>query len=86
MRVSELCNLTKEDIDWQTETIKVFGKKGPYGTDKPYRVSPMSDKVKLMLDKYFAIYDDFKDTGTRAIQAMLKKIANRTTTIFPTIL
>ena len=78
MRVSEFCNLKKEDVNWQDGTIKVSGKRGPYCSDKPYRIIPMSDKVKLMLDKYFTVYDDFKGVSPRAIQKTLKNVAGRT--------
>lgn len=78
IRVSEFCGLEKENIDWQAGTMKVFGKRGIYGSEKPYRIIPMSERVKEMINKYLSVYGDFKKVSPRAIQKMIRKIATKT--------
>lgn len=76
LRVSELCNLTPQNILWQQECLSILGKGGMYGKMSKRRVVPMTTRVKILLEAYFAINDKFP-VIPRTAQRMVKDIANR---------
>jgi integrase/recombinase XerD len=76
LRVSELCSLTGENVQWQQRAIRVKGKGGPYGKRSKNRIVPMSPRVRALLEPYFALNDKWF-VGTRAAQKMVKRVANR---------
>ena len=76
MRVGELSKLKKTDIQWQEKRIVVFGKGGPYGKKSKRRVIPITDRVNALFELHFAT-NDIMGIGTRTIQRMVKKVANR---------
>ena len=45
LRVSELSNLVKDNIQWQERRLVIYGKGGPYGKQTKRRVIPMTDRV-----------------------------------------
>jgi integrase/recombinase XerD len=47
-RVSELCNLRKDDVDWTSNTVCLFGK------GKKYRLSYLNAKAEICLKNYLA--------------------------------
>ncbi len=57
LRVSELCHLTPQHILWQQKAFRVEGKGGPYGKQSKKRVVPMSRRIQLLIEHYFAIHD-----------------------------
>ena len=42
LRVSELASLTRDNMEWQTHRITVYGKGGPYGSKTKRRIIPLS--------------------------------------------
>lgn len=76
LRVSELCGLTPQHIQWQQKTIRVTGKGGPHGKKSKKRAVPMSKRVQTLLEHYFAIHDDWP-VGIRQVQKIVKQVANR---------
>jgi len=76
LRVSELCGLTGESIQWQQRAIRVKGKGGPYGKRSKNRVVPMSPRVRAILEPYFALNQKWF-VGARQAQKVVKKVANR---------
>jgi integrase/recombinase XerD len=76
LRVSELCSLTGENIQWQQRAIRVKGKGGPYGKRSKLRVVPMSPRVRAILEPYFALNPKWF-VGTRQAQKVVKRVANR---------
>ena len=76
LRVSELCALTPKNIQWQQRSIRVKGKGGPYGKRSKQRVVPMSNRVRAVLEPYFALHDCFP-IGPRQVQKVVKRVANR---------
>ena len=76
LRVSELSTLKKDQIQWQEKRIIIFGKGGPYGKKTKRRVIPMSERVNIAMQSWFALQDEIELTD-RAIQYMVKRIANR---------
>ncbi|MCL6494521.1 MAG: tyrosine-type recombinase/integrase [Ignavibacterium sp.] len=80
LRVSEFVNLKLEDIEWQTGNfgaIKVYGKRGFYGTNKPYRIVPLTEPAKEILKNYISAFGLPQNVTVRAIQKRIKQIANR---------
>ena len=59
LRVSELCSLTSQDILWQQKSLRISGKGGPYGKQSKKRVVPMSNRVRALLEHYYAINERF---------------------------
>ncbi len=47
-RVSELCNLCKDDVDWTAKTVHIFGK------GKKHRISYLNAKAEISLKNYLA--------------------------------
>jgi integrase/recombinase XerD len=76
LRVSELCALSPDSIQWQQRQIRVKGKGGPYGKKTKIRTVPMSMRVRALLEPYFALNDHFPG-GPRRVQKLVKEVANR---------
>ncbi len=76
LRVSELCGLTRENILWQQGCLRIKGKGGPFGKKTKVRVVPVSRRVMTLLEAYFALRDKMP-LGTRAVQKLVKEVANR---------
>jgi integrase/recombinase XerD len=76
LRVSELCGMTAESIQWQQRQIRVQGKGGPYGKKTKMRTVPMSLRVRTLLEPWFSLNDRFP-VGPRRVQKIVKEIANR---------
>ena len=76
MRVSELCDLTPEQILWQQKAIRISGIGGAYGKKSKKRVVPMSKRVQTLLEHYFAINNHWP-VGARQAQKIVKHIANK---------
>jgi len=76
LRVSELCSLTGESIQWQQRAIRIKGKGGPYGKRSKQRVVPMSPRVRAILEPYFALNQKWF-IGPRQAQKVVKDVANR---------
>lgn len=76
LRVSELVNLTKDNIDWQGHRITVYGKGGPYGSNTKRRVIPLSSRVQPLLEGHFSLHDTL-GVKVRTIQYLVKRVANR---------
>lgn len=66
--------LKKQDILWQDNAIRVFGKRGPYGSNKPYRIVPMTDRVRLVLEAHF-MNNETIGISSRAVQKRVSRIA-----------
>jgi integrase/recombinase XerD len=49
LRVSELCSLTLDSVQWQQRAICVTGKAGPHGTRRKQRIVPLSARVRVSL-------------------------------------
>ena len=76
LRVSELCTLTPRNILWQQKSLRISGKGGSYGKKTKRRVVPMSNRVKALMEHYFAINNKFL-VGARQVQKIVKSIANK---------
>jgi integrase/recombinase XerD len=76
LRVSELCSLSAQNILWQQKSLRISGKGGPYGKKSKKRVVPMSARVRVLLEHYFAINDTFP-IGPRRAQKIVKSVANK---------
>ena len=76
LRVSELCALTLDNVQWQQRALRVAGKGGPHGTRSKQRVVPLSPRVRTILEPYFALNDRWF-VGTRQAQKIVKRVANR---------
>lgn len=75
LRVHELCGLTSQNVDWQSHQLIIQGK-GSKGKGKKRRIVPMTDRVRSLLEGYFASQQTF-DIGVRACQLLVKRVANR---------
>lgn len=76
MRVSELANLKKENVKWQTGIIEIYGKGGLYGKQSKRRTVALSPRAKTILDIQFSM-DENIDFSSRTIQRIVKKVAER---------
>jgi len=76
LRVSELASLTKANLDWQGHRLMVYGKGGPYGSNSKRRVIPLSNRIRPLIEGYFAVHEKL-GMGARTIQRLIKRVANR---------
>jgi integrase/recombinase XerD len=74
--VAELANLTKDNLDWQSHRLMVYGKGGPYGTRSKRRVVPLTARVQPLIEGHFALNDTF-GFSVRTLQRIVRTIANR---------
>jgi integrase/recombinase XerD len=76
LRVSELSTLKRDNIDWQGHRLMIYGKGGPYGKATKRRVVPMTNRTQDIIEGHFALNDSI-GLGSRAIQKLVKRVANR---------
>src|SRR5262249_12152412 len=76
MRVSELCSLTVDSVQWQQQAVRVKGKGGTFGKRSKQRVIPLSPRVRAILEPYFALNQKWM-VGPRQVQKIVKRVANR---------
>ena len=77
LRVSEFCNLKRENVQWQEKRMVVWGKKaGKFGLRKKRRIVPLTLRVKQLLELYFTTNDRMR-FSIRKVQRLVKKVANR---------
>ncbi len=76
LRVSELANLKRANLDWQTHRLMIYGKGGPFGSKSKRRAIPLSARIQPLIEGYFALHETFR-FSTRAIRRMLKRLTNR---------
>jgi integrase/recombinase XerD len=76
LRVSELANLKKDNLDWQGHRLTIYGKGGPYGTTSKRRIVPLTPRVQPLIEGHFALHETL-GIGARSMQLMIKKLANR---------
>jgi len=77
LRIHELCSLTADNIDWQGHQLVIWGKGSRQEKGKKKRrIVPMTDRVRPLLEGYFATQTKFA-VGVRAAQLIVKRVANR---------
>jgi integrase/recombinase XerD len=76
LRVSELAKLTKDNIDWQSHRLTIYGKGGPYGSKSKRRILMLTPRIQPLIEGHFAIHETL-GIGARSIQLMLRRLANR---------
>jgi integrase/recombinase XerD len=76
LRVSELANLTKDNLDWQNHRLMIYGKGGPYGKLSKRRIIPLSARVQPLLEGHLGLHDSIT-IGVRTMQRLVKQVANR---------
>lgn len=76
LRVSELATLTKDNVDWQTHRLMIYGKGGPYGTRSKRRIIPLSPRAQPLIEGHLALHDSF-EMSARTIQRIIKRVANK---------
>src|ERR1700682_5522637 len=67
LRVAELANLTKDNLDWQGHRLMIYGKGGPYGTRSKRRVIQLTARVQPLLEGHCALHDTL-DLSVRTVQ------------------
>ncbi len=76
LRVSELAALTKDNIEWQSYRLAVYGKGGPYGRRTKRRIIPLSARVQPLIEGRMGVHDKTEMTP-RAFDRTVNAIANR---------
>ena len=76
VRLSELADLKKENIQWQERRLVIYGKGGSYGKKTKRRIIPMTDRVRRLIEYHFA---ENNNTGMskRTIERIIKKMADK---------
>ena len=76
LRVHELAELKRDNIDWQGARIAVFGKGGPYGKKTKRRVVPLTTRIKPLIEAHFAVNESI-GKSKRTLQRCVTHVANR---------
>ncbi len=76
LRVTELANLKRDNIDWQNHRLTIYGKGGPYGKKSKRRIVPLSSRIQSLVENHFSLHDSL-GMGVRTIQRLVKLVANR---------
>jgi len=76
LRVSELCGLRREDVQWQANRIAVLGKGGRFGKRSKRRVVPLTNRTRQLLEIHF-LTNDRLGLSVRRAQRIVKRVANR---------
>jgi integrase/recombinase XerD len=76
LRVAELANLKKDNLDWQSHRLMIYGKGGPYGMKSKRRVIPLTARVQPLLEGHFALHDTL-GMSVRTLQRVVRTIVNR---------
>lgn len=76
LRVSELCDITDQNILWQQKALSVDGKGGPFGKRTKKRIVPISKRVQTLFQHYFALNKNWP-IGKRQVQKIVKRLANK---------
>jgi len=50
LRVSELCSLTLDNVQWQQRSPRVTGKADPHGSRRKQRIIQLSARVRAILE------------------------------------
>jgi len=72
LRISELCALARQDVDFQRDTIRITGK------GRRRRTVPMTPRVHALLEHYFALEDTLplsRRMGHRIVTAIARRAA-----------
>lgn len=76
LRVSELAAISKNNLDWQTHRLMIYGKGGPYGSRTKRRIIPLSSRIQPLIEGHLGLHDSF-GMSARTIERVVKRIANR---------
>lgn len=76
LRVAELAQLKKDNLDWQTHRMMIYGKGGPYGSKSKRRIIPLSSRVRPLVEGHLGLHDKF-GMSARTIERIVKRVANR---------
>ena len=76
LRVSEFCGLRRKDVQWQENSIVVWGKGGPYGRRSKRRMVPLTARAKRLLELHFFSRETI-GISKRTAQRIIKQVANR---------
>jgi integrase/recombinase XerD len=76
LRVSELENLSKNNILWQEHRLVIYGKGGIYGKQSKVRVLPMTERVRTLVEHHYTMSQEF-GISKRQIERIVKRVANR---------
>ena len=80
LRVGEFAALSKDNLQWQERRLRIYGK--GYGKKSKRRVIPMTERVRVLLERHFAVEDTLV-ISKRTAQREVKRIANRAGIIKP---
>jgi integrase/recombinase XerD len=70
LRVSEFCNITKDQIDWQLHRLTFRGKRNKR------RVLQMQGRTRDLLESYISTNDSIQ-MSVRTVQRIIRRVANR---------
>ncbi len=76
LRLSEFADLKKDNIQWQEKRLVIYGKGGPYGKKTKRRITPMTEKVRKLVNYHFA-ENNGSGVTKRTVARIVKKIANK---------
>jgi integrase/recombinase XerD len=76
LRVAELAKLKRDNIEWQTHRLIIYGKRGRYGTRAKRRVVPLAHRLRPLIEGHFSLHETFGLTP-RTMQRLVKQVANR---------
>ena len=76
LRLSELADLKKDNIQWEQRRLVIYGKGGPYGKKTKRRIIPMTERVRKLMNYPFAENNSL-GISKRTIARIVKKVADK---------
>lgn len=76
LRLSELINVRRDNIEWLHHGLTISGRGGPYGSKSKRRIVPLSQRVAPLIEGHFAVHDTLA-MGVRTVELMVKRVADR---------
>ena len=76
LRVSEFCDLRRNDIQWQENQVVIWGKRKKFSLRKKRRIVPLTPRVRQLFEIHFTTNEGFS-FSVRTVQLLVKRVANR---------
>jgi len=76
LRVSELCKLHRDEVQWQQQRLVVWGKRGRFGMRRKRRIVPLLPRTKRVFEMHF-MNNNHIGLTVRTAQRIVRRVADR---------
>jgi integrase/recombinase XerD len=76
LRVSELADIRRDDLDFQSHTLRIRGKGGRRGPRSKLRTVPLSARAARLLEPHLTTAETF-GLSSRTVERIVRRVASR---------